>query len=95
MLDFLSENIPEAKKAKPEQFFDDLISQAIGRGQMNLRGSPAKAQKRQGEGPLPVIPSECEGSNQISPCGRNDKNSELCAFAPLREKYPNPKILKE
>jgi hypothetical protein len=29
-----------------------------------FRISPAKAQRRKGDGPRPVIPSECEGSNK-------------------------------
>jgi len=52
--------------------------------------SPAKAQRRKGEGVMPVIPSECEGSRKIPPYGRNDISSELGDFAPLREEYPNP-----
>ena len=44
--------------------------------------SPAKAPRRKGDGLLPVMPSECEGSKKISPFGRNDKTPNL---APLRE----------
>jgi hypothetical protein len=36
---------------------------------------------RQGDGPRPVIPSECEGSKKkISPFGRNDKGLSLRAW---------------
>jgi hypothetical protein len=71
--------------------------------------SLAKAQRRQGDGPKPVIPSEREGSKKdfspvelrlIIPRGRNDKESffsELGAFAPWREEYlvpPRPPRLR-
>lgn len=32
MLDFLSETIPEAKKAKPAQFFDDCLVKQVDAG---------------------------------------------------------------
>ncbi|MGZ8454855.1 MAG: hypothetical protein ACXWZE_22425 [Candidatus Binatia bacterium] len=38
------------------------------------------------------IHCECEGPKKISPAGRNDNDSELSVFAPLREKYPNSKV---
>jgi hypothetical protein len=34
---------------------------------------------------MPVIPSEYEGSNKDMSEGRNDNDSELGVFAPLRE----------
>jgi len=42
---------------------------------------------------MPVSPNECEGVEEISPDGRNDKTSELRAFAPLRENFQSEKLL--
>jgi len=52
---------------------------------MKLGISPAKAQRRKGDGPMPVIQRKREGSEKISPSDRIDTDSELSAFAPLRE----------
>jgi hypothetical protein len=46
--------------------------------------SPAKAQRRKGDGPMPVIPSKWEDLKMISPFGRSDKESFFPNLAPLR-----------
>jgi hypothetical protein len=54
--------------------------------------SLAKALRREGAGRGPSSRANVRDLRKISPFGRNDINSELSVFAPLREEYPNPRV---
>jgi hypothetical protein len=64
-----------AENAKLGNFFTESL-RSLHKFSDSLSGasdySRAKTPRTQSDGPSPVIPNECEGSEKISPFGRND-----------------------
>jgi len=57
--------------------------------------TPAKAQRRKVTGQSPSSRADASDLRKISPLGRNDNDSDLCAFAPLREVSSSPGSMRE
>ena len=57
--------------------------------------TPAKAQRRKVTGQSPSSRANARDLREISPFGRNDNDSDLCVFAPLRERSPSDPLVQE
>ena len=57
--------------------------------------TPAKAQSRQVTGQSPSSRADARDPRWISPFGRNDNDSDLCVFAPLRERSSSARLVQE
>ena len=57
--------------------------------------TPAKAQRRKVTGQCPSSPVDARNLKRISPFGRNDNDSDLCAFAPLRERSSPARLVQK